>query len=141
MITGRKPSREAMEKHAADVALAAQFAELLRAARDAEDALRQAQASRAPRAPLIELRGLGLALDDALTAVMRSAYAAERVEIGALGYDDWIYRRKAKAKPKVKRWLAEAERLLTLREEHRLTGIVHVPPQAADWASASLAGT
>jgi hypothetical protein len=138
MITGRKPSREAMEKHAADVALAAQFAELFRAARDAEDELRQAQAS---RAPLIELRGLGLALDDALTAVMRSAYAAERVEIGALGYDDWIYRRKAKAKPKVKRWLAEAERLLTLREEHRLTGIVHVPPQAGDWGSASLAGT
>ena len=54
---------------------------------------------------------------------MRAAYAAERVEIGPLGYDDWIYRRKAKAKPKVKMWLAEAERLLTLREEHRLAGI------------------
>ncbi|HUK68207.1 MAG TPA: hypothetical protein VLW50_05560 [Streptosporangiaceae bacterium] len=138
MITGRKPSREAMAKHAADVALAAQFAESFRAARDAEDALRQAQAS---RAPLVELRERGLALDDALTAVMRSAYAAERVEIGAIGYDDWIYRRKARAKPKVKRWTAEAERLLTLREEHRLKGIVRVPPHPADWASESLAGT
>lgn len=131
MVTGRRPSREAMEKHAADVALAAQFPDLFHAARDAEDALRQAQAL---RAPLAELRTLGLALDGALTAVMRSAYAAERAEIGPVGYDDWIYRRKARAKPKVKVWLAEAERLLTLREEHRLAGIPRVPPQPAEWA-------
>jgi hypothetical protein len=126
MLTRRRPSREAMEKYAADVELAAQFPALFHAAKDTEDALRQAQALRAPRP---ELRKLGLALDAALTAVMRAAYATERVEIGPLGYDDWIYRRKAKAKPKVKMWLAEAERLLTLREEHRLTGIVQLPPQ------------
>jgi hypothetical protein len=132
MITRPRPSREANEKYAADRDLAAQFPELFRAARDAEDALRRAQAS---RAPTIELRRLGLALDDALTAVMHSAYAAERVQIGPLGYDDWIYRRKARAKPKVKIWLAEAERLLTLREEHRLAGIVRLPPQPADSAA------
>ncbi len=129
MVTGRKPSREAMEKYAADVELAAQFPELLRAAKDAEDALRQAQAL---HVPLPELRKLGLALDDALTAVMRAAYATERAEIGPLGYDDWIYRRKAKAKPKVRMWLAEAERLLTLREEHRLTGIARLAPQPGE---------
>jgi hypothetical protein len=126
MVTRRSPSREAMEKYAADAELAAQFPELFRAATDAEDALRQAQAL---RAPLPELRELGLALDGALTAVMRAAYAAERTEIGPLGYDDWIYRRKAKAKPKVKVWIAEAERLLTLREEHRLSGVAPPPPR------------
>ncbi len=57
---------------------------------------------------------------------MRSAYAAMRAEIGALGYDDRIYRRKAMAKPAVHALHAEAERLLTLRETHRLTGI---PPR------------
>ena len=41
MVTGRRPSREAKEKHAADVQLAAQFPDLFRAARDAEDALRR----------------------------------------------------------------------------------------------------
>ncbi|HKB29878.1 MAG TPA: hypothetical protein VKD26_03495 [Streptosporangiaceae bacterium] len=130
MVTRRRPSREAKEKHAADLQLAAQFPALFEAAREAEDALRLAQAG---RAPLIELRTLGLALDDALTAVMHSAYARERAEIGPLGYDDWIYRRKARAKPNVKMWSAEAERLLTLREEHRLAGIVRVPSQPAEW--------
>ncbi len=132
MVTGRRPSREAMEKYAGDAELAAQFPDLFHAARDAEDALRQAQAV---RAPAIRLRTLGLVLDDALTAVMRSAYATERIEIGPLGYDDWIYRRKARAKPEVKMWTAEAERLLTLREEHRLAGIVRVPPQPGEWAA------
>ena len=32
MVTGRRPSREAMEKHAADVELAAQFPDLFHAA-------------------------------------------------------------------------------------------------------------
>lgn len=128
MVTRRKPSREATEKHAADAELAAQFPVLFPAARRAEDALRQAQAR---RAPLAELRALGLALDAALTAVMRAAFAAERAEIGPLGYDDWIFRRKARAKPEVKVWSAEAERLLTLREEHRLSGISRIPPQPA----------
>lgn len=133
MVTGRRPSPEAMEQYAADTELAAQFPDLFHAAKDTEDALRQAQAR---RAPLPELRKLALALDAALTAVMRAAYATERVEIGPLGYDDWIFRRKAKAKPKVKMWLTEAERLLTLREEHRLSGIPQLPPQPdPGWAA------
>ena len=64
-----------------------------------------------------------MALYTALTDAMRAAYAAERAEIGPRGYDDRIFRRKAKAKPAVHAWTDEAERLLTLRETHRLTGI------------------
>ena len=62
---------------------------------------------------------------------MRAAFAAERVAIGPLGYEDRIYRRKAKATPPVRVWSAEAERLLTLRESHRLTGIPGMPPSPA----------
>ena len=117
----RKPvSQEAEQKFAADEALAASFDELLAEARRAEQALRDAQAA---RAPLAEHHRLAKSLDAALTAVMRAAYAAERVAIGPQGYDDRIYRRKAKATPPVRVWSAEAERLLTLRESHRLTGI------------------
>jgi hypothetical protein len=125
VIVKRKPvSDEAAAKHAADVALAGQFDDLLAEARDAEDALRTAQADRASAA---DLRGLGKRLDDALTAVMRAAFAAERAEIGPRGYDDRIYRRKAMATPPVRAWTMEAERLLTLRESHRLSGLVRLP--------------
>jgi hypothetical protein len=129
MITGRrqagKASDAAKERYAADKELAGRFEDLLAMARDADDALRQAQAL---HAPLSEQRRLALALDAALTAVTRAAYASQRVQIGLRGYEDWIYRRKAKAKPKVRLWAAEAERLLTLREEHRLHGIPDLPP-------------
>ncbi|HEY2442097.1 MAG TPA: hypothetical protein VGI31_03095 [Streptosporangiaceae bacterium] len=124
----RHVSQEAEAALAADAALARQFTDLLQQARQAEGELRRAQAD---GAPIAELRRLGKALDAALTEVMRAAYAAERVEIGARGYDDRIYRRKAKAKPAVKAWTAEAEALLTLREAHRLGGIVRLPPAPA----------
>ena len=125
MIVKRTPvSDEAAAKHAADVALAAQFDDLLAQARAAEDDLRSAQVGRAPAA---ELQGLGKRLDDTLTAVMRSAFAAERAEIGPRGYDDRIYRRKAMATAPVRAWTMEAERLLTLRESHRLSGIARLP--------------
>ena len=56
MIVKRKPvSEEAAAKHAADVALAGQFDDLLGQARDAEDALRSAQADGAPLAELHQL--------------------------------------------------------------------------------------
>jgi hypothetical protein len=58
---------------------------------------------------------------------MRSAYAAARAEIGPRGYEDRIYRRKAKAKSAVHAWTDEAERLLTMRETHRLTGVPPAP--------------
>jgi hypothetical protein len=71
-----------------------------------------------------------MALDGALTDVMRAGFAAQRAEIGPQGYDDRIYRRKAMAKSNVRAWTMEAERLLTLRESHRLTGIVPLPRRA-----------
>ena len=125
----RKPvSEDAQRKYEADVALAQRFDDLLLRAEDSEHALRHAQAA---RAPLADLHRLGMDLERALTDVMRAAFAAERAEIGPRGYDDRIYRRKAKATPAVRVWTAEAERLLTLRESHQLTGIVRLPPTPA----------
>jgi len=119
-----KPSSEAEQQYQADAALAGRRAELLDAAREAERQLRQAQARQAPGA---EVRRLAEDLDAALTEAMRAAYAAQRAEIGPRGYDDRIYRRKARATPRVHALTAEAEHLLTLRENHRLTGIPAVP--------------
>ena len=87
------------------------------------------------------LSGTGAAkrLDAALTDATRAAFAAERVAIGPLGYEDRIYRRKAKATPPVRVWSAEAERLLTLRESHRLTGIPRMPRTPATAGSDELA--
>jgi hypothetical protein len=116
----QKPSSDAEQLYKADVALAARRAELLDAAGEAETQLRAAQARHAPDA---ELRRLALNLDTALTAAMHAAYAAQRAEIGPRGYDDRIFRRKAKAKPRVHALTAEAEHLLTLRETHRLNDI------------------
>ena len=129
MIVKRKPvSEEAGAKHAADVALAGQFDDLLARARADEDALRSAQAD---ASSLAELHQLGKRLDDSLTAVMRAAFAAERAAIGPRGYDDRIYRRKAMATAPVRAWTMEAQRLLTLRESHRLTGIARLPRSPA----------
>ena len=116
----QKPSSEAEQKYAADAALAARRPELLDAASEAESRFREAQARHAPDA---ELRQLALDLDSTLTAAMHAAYAAQRAEIGPRGYDDRIFRRKARAKPQVHALTAEAERLLTLRETHRLNDI------------------
>ena len=111
-------SEQATARFAEDTALASRFTELLNAAQAADQALRTAQAEHAPLA--------ALALDTALTDAMRAAYATQRAEIGPRGYDDRIVRRKAKATPAVHAWTDEAERLLTLRETHRLTGIPRV---------------
>jgi hypothetical protein len=125
VISKRTPvSPEATAKHAADTALAGQFDDLLRQARDAEHALREAQAAGASGA---ELHLLGTRLDTALTAAMRAAFAAERAAIGPRGYHDRIYRRKAMATSPVRAWSMEAQRLLTLRESHRLTAIAWLP--------------
>ena len=119
-----KASQEAVDKHAADVAAAAERGKLLDAARAADVALREAEAR---RAPVTELHGLAKELDTALTAAMLAAYAAQRAEIGPRGYEDRIYLRKAKAKPEVRALTAQAERLLTLRENHRMNHIPQVP--------------
>jgi hypothetical protein len=119
-----KPSQEALDLHAADVAEAARRGELLADARKADAALREAEAA---HAPVTQVHQLAKALDVALTGAMRAAYAAQRAEIGPRGYEDRIYHRKAKAKPAVHALTAEAERLLTLRENHRLNHIPEVP--------------
>jgi hypothetical protein len=123
-----KPSQEALDKHAADVAAAAERGKLLEVARAADHALREAEAR---NAPVTELHRLAKDLDAALTDAMHAAYAAQRAAIGPRGYDDRIYHRKAKAKPEVHGLTAEAERLLTLRENHRLNRIPEVPPVPA----------
>ena len=121
-------SSEALSKHADDVALAGKYDELYQDAQQAEVRLREAQAR---RAPLTEQRPLAVALDSALTDVMRAAYAAQRAAIGARGYEDRIYRRRAMARPDVHALTGEAERLLTLRENHRLNGIPPAPLEPA----------
>ena len=118
-----KVSAEAEANYLADVALAARFSELLSAAQSAEHEYRHAQGAAAPSSVQYPL---ARNLDVALTDATRAAYAAQRAEIGPLGYEDRIYFRKAKATPAVHAWTDEAERLLTLRETHRLTGF---PPR------------
>jgi hypothetical protein len=133
----RKPvSPEAAANYEADVALAGRFDDLFAQAQEAEQTLRAAQAN---GASLEELHRAGKRLDSALTDVMRAAFAAQRAEIGPRGYDDRIYRRKAMATSPVRAWTMEAERLLTLRESHRLTGIVRLPrrSEAAPGTAAS----
>jgi hypothetical protein len=125
VITRRKQaSAQAEAEYTADVALAAQFDHLLEVARAAEQEFRRAQATGRPDD---DVYPLAKRLDDTLTEAMRAAYAAQRAEIGPLGYDDRIYRRKARAKSPVHAWTDEAERLLTLRETHRLTGMPPAP--------------
>jgi hypothetical protein len=120
-----KASQEAAAKQAADAALAAKRGTLLDAAREADIAFREAEAR---RAPVSELHRLAKELDAALTAAMQAAYAAQRAEIGVRGYEDRIFFRKGKARPVVRTLTAEAERLLTLRENHRLNRIPELPP-------------
>ena len=139
MIKGRKQaSASAQAQHLADVALAANFDRLLGSAGAIEREFRAAQAA---NAPLGDQYTLAKRLDTALTDVMRSGFAAVRAEIGPRGYEDRIFKRKAMATPVVHALNAEAERLLTLREKHRLTGIpprphgVGLRPEAASSGS------
>jgi hypothetical protein len=134
-VIGRpKPSSEAEQQHRTDVAFAARRADLLDVASEAEGQLRKAQAR---RAPVQEIRRLADDFDTALTEAMRATYAAQRAAIGARGYDDRIYRRKAMATPPVHALTAEAEHLLTLRETHRLNGIPAVPFEVGPLASSA----
>src|ERR1700677_2093607 len=119
-----KPSQEALDMHAADVTAADERGKLLDAARAADVALREAEAR---NAPVTELHQRAVELDTALTDAMRAAFAAQRAEIGPRGYEDRIFFRKAKATPAVHALTGEAERLLTLRENHRLNRIPEVP--------------
>ncbi|MGW4424587.1 hypothetical protein [Streptosporangium sp. NPDC004631] len=117
-------SREAEVRHHADQEVGKSFPELLEKARAAEVALRRAQA--AP-ASVEDLRAAGLAFDRALTEALRAAEAGQRATFGIGAYDDPIRRRKGRATPKGAEWTTEVERLRTLREQNRLTGIARVP--------------
>ena len=133
MLVGVKSGRirisaAAEEKYLADVALASTFDDLLRRAEAAERDFRRAQAAAAAAAIQYPLASR---LDGALTDVMHAAYAAQRAEIGPQGYEDRIYRRKAMATSAVHAWTDEAERLLTLREAHQLTGFPARPQAEA----------
>jgi hypothetical protein len=119
-----KASQEAADKHAADAGGGGPRGRTLGAARAADIAFREAEAS---HAPVTEVHRLAKELDAALTAAMQAAYAAQRAEIGPRGYEDRIFYRKAKARPAIRVITAEAERLLTLRENHRLNHIPEVP--------------
>ena len=125
-MLSHKATPEAQGRYEADVALAAQLNDLLDRARKADDALRDGETR---RAGITEIHRLAKDLDTALTDAMHSAYARERAAIGPRGYDDRIYFRKAKAKPEIRPLIAEAERLLTLRENHRMNRIPEVPRQ------------
>ncbi len=123
-----KISATAEAQYLADVALAARLPDLLGRAQVAEQEFRHAQATGDPATVQYPLAH---ALDTALTAATRAAYASQRAEIGPRGYEDRIYRRKAMATSPVHAWTREAERLLTLRETHRLTGFPARPETTA----------
>ncbi|MEV7010885.1 hypothetical protein [Streptosporangium sp. NPDC051022] len=117
-------SREAEVRHHADQEVGKSFPELLEKARAAEAELRARQAAAASPG---DLRAAGLAFDKALTDALYAAEAGQRATFGVKSYDDRIRRRKGKATPKGAEWTAEVDRLRTLREENRLTGIARVP--------------
>ncbi|WP_326822472.1 hypothetical protein OHA77_01525 [Streptosporangium sp. NBC_01639] len=117
-------SREAEVRYHADQEVGKSFPEFLEKARAAEVALRRVQETSASAE---ERRAAGLALDRALTDALRAAEASQRATFGVKSYDDRIRRRKGRATPKGAEWTDEVNRLRTLREQNRLTGIARVP--------------
>ncbi|MFC0042619.1 plectin [Actinomadura rayongensis] len=128
MPLGRRVSKDVAAPYEADRRAAAGYRALLAAAGEAETALRAAQAADAPEP---EIRALTIAFDQALTAALAAAEAAERAAMGPRAYSvpgqdasvrraAQIQRRKAKARPAVKPWTEEADRLRTAREALRL---------------------
>lgn len=126
MVLGRKASPEVAERYAADKELAAELDDRLAAAQDAEREFRAAQAE---YRPLDELRPLAVAYDRALYAAILAAEAAERVAMGPKTYEHGdakqrraaqIAARKARAKPPVRPFTDETDRLRSLRETHKL---------------------
>ncbi|SEH03432.1 hypothetical protein SAMN05444920_13666 [Nonomuraea solani] len=117
-------SREAEVRYHADQEISKSFGEVLDRARQAERTLRELEAATADK---IELLAAGRAFDEALTEALRAAEAGQRATFGVKSYDDRIARRKAKATPAGAMWTAEVERLRTLREDNRMSGIPRVP--------------
>jgi hypothetical protein len=133
MGLGRRVSREVAERCAADRELAAGLRDRLTAAEEAERRLRDAQAGRLPAG------ALAVAYDRALVEAILAAEAAERVAMGPKTYEHGdagrrraaqIAARRARAKPSVRSFTAEVDRLRTLREEHKLTYRPEAEPAA-----------
>lgn len=129
MPLGRRVSKDVAERYEADQRLAAEYEDRLAAAGETERALRKAQAA-GVTGP--ELRALTVAFDKAMTAVLAAAEASERVAMGPKVYSAdtqdaetrraaEIAYRKAKARPEVRPWTDEVDRLRTAREAHRLS--------------------
>ncbi|HEY8480671.1 MAG TPA: plectin [Spirillospora sp.] len=129
MPLGRRVSKDVAELYEADRRLADEYEERLARAAEAERELREAQARGEPEP---RLRELTVAFDRALTAVLAAAEAAERAAMGPKAYVTdaqdpkarraaEIARRKAKARPSVRPWTEEVDRLRTAREAHRLS--------------------
>ncbi|MWA05696.1 plectin [Actinomadura sp. LD22] len=125
----RKVGKDVAEQYEADERLAADYDARLAAAREAERALRDAQGADQPGP---ELHELTIAFDKAMTEVLAAAEAAERIAMGPKTYVSdaqdakarraaEIARRKAKARPSVRPWTDEVDRLRTAREAHRLS--------------------
>lgn len=127
MSLGRKPSPEVAERVAADKELAAGLRDRLADAQEAERRLRSAQAEHRPPG---EARSLAAAYERALQTAILAASAAERVAMGPKTYEHGdahqrraaqIAARRARAKPSVRPYTDEVDRLRSLRERHKLT--------------------
>jgi hypothetical protein len=130
MPLGHRVGKDVTERHAADKKLAATYREVLDAATEAEHTLRHAQSEERPAE---DLRGLAVALERDLWEAVQVAEAAERAAMGPQTYegegpnpkparrDAEIARRKAKARPDVRIWTEEVDRLRTARERHVLS--------------------
>src|SRR3569833_492241 len=127
MSLGRKTSPEVTERYAADKELAAGLRDRLARAQEAEARLRSAQTERRPDE---EVRLLAIGFARALADAIAAANAAERVAMGTKTYEHGDARqrrtaqlaaRRARAKPSVRPYADELDRLRTLREKHKLT--------------------
>jgi hypothetical protein len=125
----RKVSPWVAQHHAADQELATEYDARMAAAKEAERVLRRAQAE---QRSYDDVRELAFAFDRALLGVLAAAEATKRAKMGPRTYVDpaadpatrraaEIAARKAKAHAHVRPWVAEVDRLRTLRERHRLT--------------------
>lgn len=135
MGPGRRVSQEVAERYAADKELAAGLRDRLADAQEAEDRLRSAQAEDRPYA---EVGPLAVGYERALQAAILAADAAERVAMGPKSYEHGdagqrrgaqIAARRARAKPSVRPYTDELDRLRTLRERHKMT--FHTSPTVA----------
>ncbi len=124
---GRKMSPEVAERYAADKELAAGLGSRLAGAQEAEARLRAAQSERLAHE---EVRPLAIDFERALHDAITAADAAERVAMGPKSYEHGdagerrtaqIAARRARAKPSVRPYTDEIDRLRTLRETHKLS--------------------